>query len=626
MAETPYTETAIDPNLAGQFRSPIDGPSIDASGTDDEKDLQLVKKLLEKGKKARKPVDKDWAKYDAYYNGNQWIGRKRPALRAMPNVNLIRPAIQTILPIMTDTQPGIDVIPTDPTDSQFSKIISKTIRAWWQKSGMQLTLVEGLMDALKKGTAIFKCVWDTNLENGAGDVHVVVIDPENFYVPDGAIDIDNRCPWTVELFPDTVGALKAKYPDKADKIHATGKKRADTDASKEDTTVIVVSPTDRDTGWTENNAAVIGDASADSDNVWVAEVWIDDYAMEEVEQFDEKTGEFSKVERRKYPNGKVIQCIPDLNLHLKTFENPYEDGGKPYARLVPTLVERRFHGVGEIEPYIETQDMINKTFATIFDYMNMMTNPVWVVDNDSGVDPDMITNQIGAIILKNRGAVVSRESAPPLPAQVYETFGTLRELFDTQTGVHDVTQGRKPVGITAAEAINSMQEAAQTRIRLKERNMQVMLMKLGKLIISRILQFYTKPRIVKITGEDGYPEYIEWYVERDETGGYRYNMKDYKRDEATQTYTPGTMQQGQDGSKGMFDIEIMAGTSLPFLKAQRGELAMKLVGMGLIDQQAALSALDWPEKEQIMKRMQEQQAAQAQAAAGQQSPPPPPAQ
>jgi hypothetical protein len=350
---------------------------------------------------------------------------------------------------------------------------------------------------------------------------------------------------------------------------------------------------------------VIG-RSGDNSSVEIAETWLDDWTLEDFEL--EENGQIKTVKRRKYPNGKLITWIPDQKLILQSKENPYSDGLKPYVKFVDTLIPRKFYGCGAIKPQMETQDMINKVVAVIMDCINTMTNPVWIIDDNSGVDPDMITNQVGLIVLKKSGTDVRRESPPPIPSDLFNFYNTLRELNDTQTGIHDITQGRKPTGITAAEAISELQDAAQTRIRLKERNMQASLQKLGTLVLSRFLQFYTKPRMVKITGKDGLPEYFEFYIEKSQENRYIPHTQKYSYNEENDKYVGGDYKSGNE-SKGLFDIEVISGTALPFMKEKRGSLARQLYEGKVIDQEELLTVLEWPRKEEIMRRMQKAQEA-----------------
>lgn len=588
---------------------------------EEEKELKSLLNNLAKAKKARREYDQNWPKYEAYYNGNQWYGKKRSSYRATPNANIIRPTVQTVIPIMTDTQPGIDVLPQEPRDYWFSEILSKVNRSWWNRSSMPLTIVEVLTDCSIYDAGFLKVVWSPDLDGGRGDVEIVTIDPKNLYVLENSNDINKNCPVLIELYPATVGELKRKYPDKADKIRASDRP-TDTSDNTQNTEIYLVSPTDKDDGH-EN--PILHGGGNENDIVWCAEMWMDDYAVEE-----EDTGELNEdgtpkiEERRKYPLGKVVQAVPGLNLVLDVGPNPYSDGRKPYVRFINTVRPRKFYGEGEVGPLCETQDMINRTLATIYDHTTLMVNAVWIIDDNSNVDPELITNQVGLVIQKAPGSEVKREQPPPISAQLFEFYNQNRALADTQSGVHDVTQGRKPTGITAAEAISTMQEAAQTRIRLKERNMQVALQQLGYLVVSRFLQFYRSPRVIKITGQNQWPEFFEFFIEQNPgSGNYVLNSREYEYNEEMQKYRPGNWQTSEE-TKGLFDIEVVAGTALPFMKSQRGELAIRLQQQGIIDDIAVLETLEWPDKEKVIQRKQEAAAAKAAAQQGAPLPPPPP--
>jgi hypothetical protein len=272
---------------------------------------------------------------------------------------------------------------------------------------------------------------------------------------------------------------------------------------------------------------------------------------------------------------------------------------------------------------------VNKSFAVIMDWCNLMSNPSWVIDDNSNVDPDMLTSDVGQIIVKKAGSVVERVAAPPVPPQLFEIYHTLMELADTQSGVHDVTQGRKPTGVTAAQAIETLQEAAQTRIRLKERNLLVSLQRLGRLVISRMLQYYTEPRVIMLTGRDDmvgkWPSYIRFYVEQTEDDMYRPVSQNIKWDESANAYVEEPAKEGEY-SAGDFELDVTSGTSLPFIKEQRSNQAIRLFENQAIDRQALLDTLEWPDKDTLMQRMTEDEAKKKEAVAAQGGGQPPPAQ
>ena len=577
--------------------------------------VKMVMDLFYRGKRARADRDNKWDEYRKFYKGEQWL-MKRPSYKASPNINIVRATIQTILPILTDTSPGFDVGPREPTDYEFADRLSAAIQVWWERSGMNHTMVEVLMDALMYDAGILKVVWDEDSEEGLGDVRCSVVDPRDIYIPEDAEDFDTKCPWVIERIVMTVGELKRRFPDKAKFIEATGIESDGKDTDTPNTEVMLVSPIDKKSPMGADTESPTSHTLSDDTEVEIYECWLDDHSVEEY-MLETEDGVQEPGFKKRYPNGRVVTVVPAKRLLLQDKPSPYRDGRKPYVRFVDTLIPRSFWGEGEVEPLMEIQKLINKNMAVLIDWMNMMTNPVWIVDNESGVDPRRLTNQIGAIITKNKGTEVRREQAPSMPPQMFELYQSFRSLADTFSGVHDVTQGRKPAGVTAAEAINELQEAAQTRIRLKERNLQVSLVRLGYLVVSRILQFYNEPRMVKITGMDptAKPEFLEFYVNGDgEAQDYSITQREWVFDEATNSYAPTEWQDINNTSKGSFDISVKAGTSLPFMKARRTDLAMQLFKMNVIDEKELLKTLDWPDAEQVLRRKeeaaQEEQAAQ----------------
>src|SRR5690606_34089674 len=82
------------------------------------------------------------------------------------------------------------------------------------------------------------------------------------------------------------------------------------------------------------------------------------------------------------------------------------------------------------------------------------------------------------------------------------------------SGVHDVTQGRRPTGIAAASAIAQLQEAGQARIRDKARNRDDASLRLGRLIALRVIEFYGPERRIAIRGEGEQVQMVNFDIEQ----------------------------------------------------------------------------------------------------------------
>jgi hypothetical protein len=157
--------------------------------------------------------------------------------------------------------------------------------------------------------------------------------------------------------------------------------------------------------------------------------------------------------------------------------------------------------------------------------------------------------------------------------------------------------------ITSGLLFDGYVEAAQVRPRLKNRNLDIFLARAGRLMASRYLQFYTAPRVFRVTGKPGFPEHVQFFVSEEE-GKTMANF--------SATGPDGQMGEVQQMEiKGLPDVMVHTGSSLPFAKAQKTRSAMELYNSQAIDQEALLEVIDFPNKDKVLERTR---AAQAQLA------------
>lgn len=562
-------------------------------------EFKMIMQLYETGKQAKSEVCKDWEKRYEYYGGKQWSST-RSKDKSSPVYNIIRSTVQSILPILTDARPGFNVLPQDPTDFDFADTMSKNTESWWDNYSLDQTVIEWIMDSMIYDAGIIKVTWDGELQDGIGDVFVDPIDPRDIYVPPEARDFNKNCPWVIQVMKKSIGELKIKFPQFADKIKADiNQEDHKEDIKAASTDITIVSPIDKK----GSNNPMPGQSNDDRELVEVLECWLEDLTLEEYEE--EKEVKFKK----RFPRGKVITILPNQKLVLQSVENPYKHGKFPFVRLVDTLLPRKFWGEGEVKELMGIQDIINRTLSVIMDYTKFMGNPIWKIGKGTGVNPKQLTNTIGLILEINDGKLneVQREFPQGIPSYIINFLETMIRASETISGAGEITQGRKPTGITAAAAIDTVQEAAQTRIRLKERNLQSSLSQLGKQVISLMMQFYNVPRVARITGKTEWPEFFEFFIEEiPEEDRIKWTKKGYSFDENAKRYVPGEIQEGV--SKGVFDVKVLSGTALPFAKAQRSNIAFRLFDSQVIDAQELLNTLEWPNKEQVLKRIEDQKA------------------
>jgi hypothetical protein len=604
----------LEMNQKAPDSNTVNTPGTNAIQGDDAKQtIEKIKSLYNEFKAGREAISRDWVSYFDFYKGKQWPQR---GLAAQPPViNWIRPVIQTIVPILTDTFPGYNISPQEPQDYDFSKTLDKVNEKWWDDNSMDLTVVEWVTDSQIYGVGIFKVIWNADALSGIGDIEVKLCDPDNIFVPKKARDFDKDCHCVIERDWKSIGYLKRKFPDFADEIKVDSAQPDKTYTGEKAATFQVISPVDVHIPMKTDS--IFTGVEEELCEVW--ECWMDSPELEDYEEEDDD-GNIENKQKLKYPNGKLCTLLPNQDLLLVEAENPFKDGQKPYVRLVDVQLPRKFYGEGEVEPLMELNKTFNTLYASLIKQFNMMSNPVWILDTNCGITPDQVSNQISLVLVKNAGTTAERLQGVSPPPALLEMMSIVPKLMDTVSGVHDITQGRKPPGITSGVALDTMQEAAQTRIRLKERNLQVALKQLGKLVVSRILQFVREPRIVKITTpNEPWPQFFEFHIEEvpDEVVGdtkYKLVKKEYNVNEGK--YLPGNITETPP-SKGIFDIDVVAGSNQPYNKDRKTVTAFRLFEMGIIDAKEVLDQIEWPNAPEVLARMEQmrQQAAQAQAQA-----------
>lgn len=541
-----------------------------------------VLNAYKEAKRYRATYDKNWERWYRLYAGQHWDG-PRPEWRSTPVVNFIFSTIETILPIMTDNNPQINVVPKNEDSQTMSGIMGAIMEKLWRDNNMGLKLPETIKNSLKYGTGIQKVWWNPKMADGLGDVCVSVVDPRHFYPSPGAKSIQDAA-YVIFAANVPLDSVIRDFPDAKGKIQGgiwdpelTVQKSITSQRVDSGVFLGPVSNT-LGTATTEFKGNLQGkDGTMDRNKlVTLIEWWHRD------------------------DSGQTWVTIMANGVLLKHDKNPFNHNKFPFIRYVDYIVPGMFWGMGEIQQLEKLQENINQRRAQITDILRLTANPPFVADADSGVNPKAMTNRPAVIIYKNRGSEVRWLTPPQLPAALFELQDLDKKDFDAISGVLDVTQGRRPTGIEAASAITALQEAAQTRIRFKVRIMEESLKELGEMKLSLVQQFYDMPRTIRIkAGMTGGSTFVQLNQEQ---------------------VNPDTqeIQKINDPSVGEYDVEIGVGSTLPKDKAGRATQMIELFQLGVVDRRAVLEniGLAPEEYEQIIARMEQAEQAQMMAAQG----------
>ncbi len=569
--------------------------------TEDEK--KLVKKcegLFQKAKRAKSKYDWNWIENYKLFRGKQWK-EQRPSYRASEVVNLIWQNVQTQVPVIVDARPKFEYLPQEPSDREFADLMNDICASDWQTYNWLYKLTEVLYDSHLYGTGLSCLKYDPKKAR----IVYESVDPFYMFPDPSAYDFETRCAYTVVAEPMDVEKIKRIAGDKAqyikaDVVNFASEKRVDlanvkyNNPSSDQLYVEVVGGYDTTT----------------VPEVLVKTVYMEDEEVlnEEVKDETDSTKPPIIQKRLKYPNGRKVVIANDVV--LDDGQNDYEGEIRyPYQRLINYILPRCFWGISELEALESPQRTFNKLVSYVLDVLYLMGNPIWVVDFTAGVDTENLTNQPGLVVEKEPGSEVRREAGVQLQPYVLSLIDRFKEWFDQISGSQDVTRGVTSGGVTAASAIQDLQNAAQTRIRLKMKNLDAYLQDLGRQYANRVMQFYTAPQVFRLTGKDGTEKYFKMHIKKLPDGTSQAHVVRYTEngleDPQTNVYT----------LRGELDVRVTTGSSLPFSKMETERRVKWLFEDGIIDAEEVLKALEYPNWEAIQQRMQAKAEAAAQAKA-----------
>lgn len=586
--------------------------------TEEERTIKLVDQLYHKAKIARKPYDDKWLQYYRMFRGRQWKDQ-RPSYRHSEVVNLIFRAIQADVPVLMDSRPTIEFTPQEPGDFELSQVLNDLLESDWQAGNWLYKLTEAVYDAHFYGTGLASLKYDPDASNGLGRI---IFQSEDVFCafPDGnARDVNDKANFFVYAEPTSVDLLKREFPQvqqyiKSDLIDIAKRERAELSAEE----VSYKAPSDGKRGLSTTDTQSRNLDSKDDALRIACFIHDPEYCEDEVTDVDPQTGEpkVSYIQRLKYPNGRHIVTAGGVLCKDEPLE--YEDKKFPYLRVTNYILPREFWGISEVEQLESPQIVFNKLVCFALDTLTIMGNPIWIVDKDSGVDTDNLFNRPGMIVEPNAGTRVERVEGVQLQPYVLQMIDRMKSWFDDVSGSSDVSRGIRPEGVTAASAITALQEAQQVRLRQKSRNIDAFLNDFGKMYASRVFQFYSAPRVFRVTNDQNVSRYFKFHMDTVQTPDPATGQMTEQKVARIRNF-----ELGDDGQhhlsdektlqlRGEFDVRVQSGSSLPFEKNRIEQQSLALFDRNIIDAEEVMKNIKYPNYQAVLQRLAEKAAMQAQ--------------
>lgn len=501
------------------------------------RDEQLYKRIVSDFRQSLSALSElrnEFREYDDFYNGKHW-NSQRASWRPDPVINYVAYIVDQKAPQLTNERPRGLILPTAEEDTEAAKIFTQVTDVIAERVDLDDKIDQVVRTGLLFGTGWFKVYWDNTISGGSpekgnvwiGDIAVDVPDPSNIFTDPQAVTVED-CRYIVYAVDKTVQWVEQQFGIKVDPDQSI-----------------------------ETDLYNRPSSNYGRDRVQFYEYW--------------------------YKDKEGIHCVYAAGGKiLKHIRNVYRHGRYPFVPFVAKKNRKSIWGIGEPKNIINNQKLLNKLVELPTTHALLHANPIALIDPRSGIDPKKWQNKPGQIWpAKDPQNAVHFLQPPPMSSDVYKLTEKMVEFIERIGGVYDALTGETPKGVTAATAIQLLQEQGSIPVKGIARNLYQALKNVYELMIELIKENYTETRYIRIVGEDGTMQFIE------------FNATEYAEID--------------------FDVKVAAGASTPTSKAYIAQLAADLFDKGILLPSEYVEMQDGlPNKDRIVARLREQEQQQQQ--------------
>ena len=446
-----------------------------------------------------------------------------------------------------DNYPEPVVLPREESDEQSAKALSQILPVVQEYNHFEQVYSDNWWEKLKHGTAAYGVFWDSQKDNGLGDIEIRDIDLLNLFWEPGITDIQkSRNLFIVDLVDNDL--LDKEYPELG------GKQKGKVIDVKE----------------------YIYDDSVDTSEKSVVVDW------------------YYKV---KTPSGRTalhyVKFVGSTLLYASQNDPEYRERGFYDHGMYPVVLDVMYPekgtpiGFGYVAICKDPQLYIDKLSANILENAMMATKKRFFVSDSTAINEEEFLDWNRPMVHVNGelGDQRVKEIVTQPLSDIYVTVAQMKieEMKDTAAN-RDVNSGGT-TNVTAAAAIAALQEAGNKASRDMIAASYRAYTQINTLCVELMRQFYDVSRSFRITGEGNEYQFVTF----DNTG---------LQDQVTGLDTLGN----EMYRRPVFDLKIKAQKKNPFSRMEQNERAKELYSLGFFapeNAQASLIALEMMDFEGI---------------------------
>lgn len=526
----------------------------------DEHRLAEAVELLTEYKKGKANLEKRVIEDEQWWEGRHWevIRRKHCPDDPEPSSAWLFNAISNKHADAMDNYPEPVVLPREQSDDEAARTLSSVLPVVLEYNDFEQTYSDNWWEKLKHGTAVYSIVWDSNKDNGLGDISITSVDLLRIFWEPGIADIqDSRNLFVVELVGEEV--LDARYPEHKGKLGGQ--------------TVDVAQYIYDDTVDTSKQSVVVD---------WYYKTQVNGKTVLHYAKFVGTTLLFaSENEPERFPNGWY-----DHGMYPFVFDSLYPEKGTPV-------------GFGYVAICKDPQMYIDKLSGNILKSSMMATTKRYFVSRSTDMNVDEFLDWTKPVV-EVTGELDERRireiEVSPISGTYLDVMQLKIEEMKETASNRDVNSGSAGSGVTAAAAIAALQEAGNKASRDMISASYRAQMKISAMCIELMRQFYDEMRSFRVTAPNG-----------------EYEFKEFSNKTITDQPIGADSMGELIYRKPIFDLKIKAQKRSIYSRMEQNERAKELYGMGFFSPERAqeavlaLEMMDFEGIEKIREQVQQGQ-------------------
>lgn len=510
-------------------------PAYPVGDPDREDYAEYARKLWDEQDEELEALHNTWVQNLLFLSGRQWwrpnasgvwAPEPAPSWRERPVSNLTLAYFRTAVAKVTKNRPAWQVKPAsgDPEDVKAAELAENVLEAKWHELKLGRMMRRAAAWALTTGNAFIYPYWNTQtgkvrpleipVEVPKNDEMGSQIGTELAYAP---ADEDG------EPFRDQLGEIdfdaEATLVDEGDvgfRMYSPFQVRVNPEAeSDEDVVWFIIAEVKSLQAIREFWPETGEDAKAEDPGVLGdydklvgslmggADTHVTSPAMDRrnEERSQALVLYYHEKPSTAFPNGRYWVSVNDDILLEEPGDLP--DGIWPaLIHLKDVDVPGLYYGKATMEEVTGINREYNEMNAQIKEHHKLMARGKWVVDRGTGIKKGMITSQPGEVLQVNTGFRdgVKQIEVRPLPAAVYDERERILKDFEMVGGIHKISLGTPPPGVTAGVAMMQLQEADDTDFGPILAAVEETVEAMGTSMLQIIRERYTDDRLIHIVG------------------------------------------------------------------------------------------------------------------------------